>query len=875
MAQEAAGSVVVDIGGNIAPFEAALAKAKQMADAFDAEVSKKLSGNGQSDAAMAKIAAAVEQTNAMLAKMTTAGTAASAVMSKVATTTNATTAALSTVASASATANAALGVIGTSGGRLAATGAGVLTLTTGMRALGATAGLFNPLALGVLALSTAADVAVNAIGSLGGGVSLANAALESHRQLISEITAAYPEAAASAKRYEDQLKNMPKSVAAADISKQIVSDVTAMNGVLDDLERKLAAPLAAGGRTNFAGVGLEAAREFAGFAKDLEDGTLTAIRFQDELGKARLDPKLSIAAHALVGELQAAANQAAEFQKHLNEASSIKSIAVDGQKTLADLAAGFKNVSGKAGDATAIIAKLFGTLNSGASERFGVTRSLGDSIQSAVGGFQQVDQAIQNARQNQLAGMVELDNQFRTTTKNVEELKNAIATAGGKQNVDAFFGDQANIKGVNAEIANAVTTVNKLFDAMDHGNASVNAVFQGLDMVRQTLIQDGLGVDAVNRFVNSLITAHRELDAGTGAAHQLGAALNALQDKTITITVQTRQVGSGVQSSYSVPSTYGGAEGAGTGSSYGVGGSSNVNVTRFSSTDRQVSQTPIFNTSTNSWGYTQPTTYQDPRVLAQVAAMYPARAAGGPISAGMPYWVGERGPELVTPSASATVIPNAQSMALANAQSGFTGTVATRETDRMWQVQMNIEANTRKTSQLLDEIHTSSGSSGFGGSSSSTGGGSSGSSSETDQLRKQYAQVLATWKSNFNAAGIVGAGVAGYGMQGLNATPEQIAHRVVYGMDTGGMIAPGDTQKVEFFKNPNERVIVATPQQFADVRPGAAGGSMGGGSDNRPIAVQQYITVPGGGTVSKDSLAALGRQAEQSTRAALRSVYGR
>ena len=33
---------------------------------------------------------------------------------------------------------------------------------------------------------------------------------------------------------------------------------------------------------------------------------------------------------------------------------------------------------------------------------------------------------------------------------------------------------------------------------------------------------------------------------------------------------------------------------------------------------------------------------------------------GGDINAGMPYWVGEQGPELVVPRSSGTVIPNGQ-----------------------------------------------------------------------------------------------------------------------------------------------------------------------------------------------------------------------
>ena len=39
----------------------------------------------------------------------------------------------------------------------------------------------------------------------------------------------------------------------------------------------------------------------------------------------------------------------------------------------------------------------------------------------------------------------------------------------------------------------------------------------------------------------------------------------------------------------------------------------------------------------------------------------PGRAGGGPVSAGMPYIVGERGPEMIVPSHSGTVIPNSNS----------------------------------------------------------------------------------------------------------------------------------------------------------------------------------------------------------------------
>ena len=47
-------------------------------------------------------------------------------------------------------------------------------------------------------------------------------------------------------------------------------------------------------------------------------------------------------------------------------------------------------------------------------------------------------------------------------------------------------------------------------------------------------------------------------------------------------------------------------------------------------------------------------------ILAGVIGMIAGLAEGGPMEAGRPYLVGERGPELVVPSASGTVIPNHQ-----------------------------------------------------------------------------------------------------------------------------------------------------------------------------------------------------------------------
>jgi len=174
----------------------------------------------------------------------------------------------------------------------------------------------------------------------------------------------------------------------------------------------------------------------------------------------------------------------------------------------------------------------------------------------------------------------------------------------------------------------------------------------------------------------------------------------------------TRQVGTGTQSSYSVPTTYGGAESAGSGSSYGVTGSSNVNVTRY----------------------------------------------------------GSEG----------------------DSSAGFT-------------------------------------------------------SFERD-MTSQTQQIAAASALNIKQGGL--------------------------GFDTGGQIAPGGTQHVEFFKNPNERLIIARPDQFNDVR-SQPSTEKTAANDIRPIVINQNHNWNGNAPPSKDSVAEMRRQTAQAVQDAMRAYRGR
>ncbi|TGP55776.1 hypothetical protein EN868_11680 [Mesorhizobium sp. M2D.F.Ca.ET.225.01.1.1] len=701
--------------------------------------------------------------------------------------------------------------------------------------------------------------------------------LSEHKALIDEIAAAYPEAAKAAKQYEEAAKKIPQSVASADIQDKVKENQKTLNDTLGFLTRQLQ-----GVSQEFGLVGEKGAEAFGELATIGKSGAAdSADRIAAALGRMRVDPALSENARQFAKDFQDAANKAAELQDKLNEKSAIKDIVDNNSRakqTLFDLAGGFDKVKASAGGAEDVVSKIFGSLGGGGSGQFGVERSL----QTTLASFQLVGQAVQEARRNQLSTFTELDSQLRATTQEAEQLKQAIASAAGPDNVKLFFNDVSGIANANSELQRSVDTVNRLFDAMNTGNATTRSVFEGIDMIRQTLIRDGFGVDAVNKFLDTLVQTRMQLDTDTAQARQFRAAIEAIKDKTVTITLVTRQIGTGTQTQYSVPSSYTGGEAAGTGSSYGISGSSTVNVNRYGGDNTAGFTQQLYTVPSESGSGTGGVT---------VTRFGGARAAGGPMTANMPYWVGEHGPELVVPSAAGSVVPNAQSVmfaqALASAQSGFTGMQPTQDADRMWTVQMNIEANTRKTTQLLDDIKTATAASSsvFSGSSSS-GSSSSGVPSDQAAWDAAYSKAFASAQSNYQAARMAGGGdgIVPFA-QGLVATPAQIARNAanlatgrggttpVLGFDSGGMIPPGDTQHVEFFKNPNERVIIARPDQYEDRR------ASGSSSNDRPVKINLTVNnVHNWKTTEppqRQSMAEIERATSLAVQQAIRGINGR
>ncbi|TPI54740.1 hypothetical protein FJ417_24635 [Mesorhizobium sp. B3-1-7] len=953
---EAAGDVVITISANAAAFEAALGKARQQADAFDAAVSAKLSGAGMS-AGLAKIAGLIEQTNALLSKMVGAASPAAASLEKVTAATKGAAAALDSLNLAQMETKANFSIIGAQSQQYEtallqvndANRIGVelekqkATLTQGaVGALNAQAGAAGKVAsatehaasasrlgatqmmslahagrsaaeglvLGVPAMQILAQQANHLSYALAGeegliaATSKARAAfgaflgtgtgmiatagvaavagltayvlatrnsiqsvdqvLTEHKALIDEIAAAYPEAAKAAKQYEEVASRLPQSVAAADINDKIKENTRTLDDLLGSLSTRMQMLSQEWGL-----VGSSGQKAFGDLADIAKSGAVDAAdKVQAALGRMRLDPALNENVHDLAKSLQDDATAAAKLQDALNVKNDFAGI-VDHNKratqTLFELASGFDGVKASAGGADATIAKLFGDINGG--DRFGVTRSqnafgaqLAGSVQATLGAFQQVDQAIQEARRNQLSSFVDLDNQLRTTTQEADALKQAIASAASGDNVKLFFNDVSGIANANSELQRSVDTVNRLFDAMHSGSATTRTVFEGLDMIRQSLIRDGFGVDAVNKFVDSLVRTRMQLDQDAAGAKQLNAAIQAIRNKTVTITVVTRQVGSGTQSLYDVPNSN--------------GGTSSVGVTRYGG-DGSTSGPSITANEVPSSGYGSQGGSGSPGTSTVNVWRF---ATGGMIHPGDTQQVSF----FKSPDETVGIFTPGQMQALASPQSAFTGTQPTQDQDRMWTVQMNIEANTRKTTQILDDIRTATASSASVFSGSSSSGGSSSSNGTTDRSERDayFMQIFKQYQSNFQAAGVVAGQPIGYGL-GNSSSPFQIALKATqakYGFASGGMIGgdAGDTQKVEFFKNPNEKLIIARPDQFTDARSQPAAANSNAAND-RPLigTLSMPIYLQAGAQVTKDSAAELKRQAVLAIREALRGINGR
>ncbi|ESY49021.1 MULTISPECIES: phage tail length tape measure family protein [unclassified Mesorhizobium] len=685
--------------------------------------------------------------------------------------------------------------------------------------------LVTPAGIAAGAVAAAAGVAAYVLATRE-GIETADVSLKKHKELIDEIAASYPAAAAAAKAYEEEANRLPRSVVGADTTDRLKEEQKTLQASLASIQERIRLatinPLT-GDRGDFSNFGDKAYTVLRQLEDGLDHNRISAKELQAALGDMRIDPSLSQAARDFFTTLQKGANEAAKTAADIEGTLGIKSIVVDGkqaQATLFDLSRGLKSISADASGSGDAVSKLLGDIKSAG----GSLRGIDPNVRS----LQTMAQASAAANRQQLQTLVGYNNELRSTELQLTSIQAAISSAASTRSIGQFFGDVSNIKGAEGALSSATGTIQKLFASMRAGGASAQLVAEGIEMVRNALIQGGLPVAPVNAFIDALVAAQMGLDATTNRVELLKRAINQIQDKTVTITTVYQTSGGpiGVQRPYSGPG------GRATNPVAKIGGMdpnpfdipslydsvpsldqfASGGFTGHSPTDRVAGfvhgQEYVFDArSTAAIGVAN---------LEAIRRGVPGHAAGGAVDGVMPLLAGGAG-------------------------------VLSRIEENTFQVAEEVRRSVGYLSTLVDDGQTAigllrslrsagaapSGSSYSGGSSSSGGGSGSGYGGGSQANPFDYVGgVFYPGNGGFNYRDWI----MWQNTHGGSST----------GFDTGGMIHPGDTQKVEFFKNPNERVIIARPDQFEDRRDTRSADAATGRAGGRVLNAEfHYHAAPG------------------------------
>jgi hypothetical protein len=1012
MADNTAASVNIDIKGNIAPFEAALAKARQMADLFDQQVSKKLGNTGASEAGLAKIAGLIEQTNAMLAKMTGVVNTTDASMNKFAVDAVKASASVDDVRSSAASAAPAVGKLSSEFNSAASSIQRAVIanqqFTASNRSLAAASNLkladgsaasveemqafavalddirakYNPLfkvtrdylslkdelriatKLGALseeeagaALSRTRQETLAAIGVLKGHTD----ALKGHGAAAGLGATQMMALTHAVRSFTEQIAMGASPLQALTAQMNHLSYVASGSGGVAGALNSIG-EMALGFAGKFARFGLvlggavtgfldlrdaasEAERRTVGFgetftaifqtigsylngtwigagfnaivsgvsyafgklksaATDLAEWTINAFRavgsdmafiwnnFPTIVKAAAVG-----AANALVSTMEGAINKVADAINRLNNAfggvlpqiehvdlgrfanpaafdlaaknaEHMKDVlailnstpirdfgkaivdrietnhALEGLDKLANVDFG-KSIGGATG-----LGNTIGSIGSNAS---GVTVTIGGMAQQVIN----VTKAFEDAKRAQLGQLVSAQQNLIQVKQQATELQQTLAAAGQKSVSDVFGSFFSDTAGARQAIADAASGISSLFQQFDAGRESASQLNTDIEKVRATLLAMGGDPNAINAFINSLVNGQLQARQLKSNVDSLSQSIRSIPNRTVTITIKTQRIGSGTQSLYDVPNESG-------------GGTSQVGVTRYGG-DGSSSGPSITANQVPSSGYGSQGGSGDTGTSTVNVWRF---ATGGMIHPGDTQQVSF----FKSPDETVGIFTPGQMQALADPRSGFTGTQPTQDIGRIPTTLLNVEANTKKTAQILDEIKTATASSSSALSGSASFGSSSGAGTTDQSDRDAYfMSVFKQYQANFQAAGVLSGQSIGYGL-GSSSSPFQIALKATqakYGFNSGGMIAPGDTQQVQFFKSPEETVAIFTPQQMKALR---------GDNQNQPAAdnsgdLHLHLTVPvsvqGGPAVSNDSVAEIERQFALALRQGLRSINGR
>ncbi|RUM97917.1 hypothetical protein EET67_09895 [Pseudaminobacter arsenicus] len=483
------------------------------------------------------------------------------------------------------------------------------------------------------------------------------------------------------------------------------------------------------------------------------------------------------------------------------------------------------------------------------------------SAQSVAGSIINVSEAMRSAKLDGISEFIARNEELSAAKARLDDLKSA---AEGFSLGSVIAGDAGLIRDAEAAL-DGVTR------SLSGASISSQQVKAAIEDARASLIATGATEAEVNRVLNRFVALQVETRRAESHVDSLSKAIKSIPDRTVTITIKTVNAGGGAsRSDYDVPSaggassTVGVTRYGGTGfengfsqTQYDVGGGKTVNVFR------SEHKSPVITSNVPVTAEMYQEAYRKNR--AETGNPYPpvvrGFASGGFIHPGDTQKV----EFFKSPEEAVGIFRRDQMGAIGNALSPAG---STREHDRVYTTLLNIEGNTRKTFGALEDMDGAASS--FARSSS--GGSSSGAA---DRTRDDAAWLAAYEAARANYAAL-GAS-SRLGIDALAMGPRQIANYAVYGnvrgmgFATGGFISPGDTQRVEFFKRPDEAVGVFTPEQRRAVSDAMSGG------DQRPIEVNinLNVTTQSDGRLSPQSRAEMSQAAARGVNAGMRAYHGR
>jgi hypothetical protein len=714
-----------------------------------------------------------------------------------------------------------------------------------VKGLGAAfASLLNPVSLITIGLTAGTAALIQYFTTASSGAKDIDTILAQHAETIRALKGAYGEAAAGLKEYVAE----SRSTLAANARESL--DAT-LDLVRDAAQSELSDALTLPA-SSFAG-NINVVNQFAKAINDLEisikSGTPDLIAYRSALSEIAVSDAASASQKALANKLRV-----------LDE---------DDLKAVLALPGMLKAVSVAAGESAGGLDRL---QSIDLSQTTQSVTSLGTALQTvsqtALGTAStviDVNQQMMDSRRQTLATFEQTSKQLRTMKTELSDIQKALAEAA-KTPVSEVFGDTIGQEAVGS-IEAAASSIEKLFKAMDNGMPA-RQVHESLELIRGSLQQIGGDTKSIDIFINALINGNirtRELES---TVKSLSNSILNIPDKLVSIGIQQ----------YTVPTA--------------DGGTKNVNVLGGNPADMSVSQYTIGGKTHNVYGgngYIPPQQgLVDP---ADTQAMYEtlgyggARAAGGPVTSGQTYLVGENGPELVTMGGSGMV---ANTNSTASILSGGRDTLSLME-DHLYNILNEVKIHTnyfetvdgdfdtmitalQAIKSSVDASAASSGSSSTssGSSSSSVRGYGSGWGGNTDSSAMPYnSAVDYTSAYNFMGYGSYnGTGAIGFDAYTITpsvhgpATGIKDLHKPAFA--TGGQIMPGEDQRVEFFKKNTERVIIVDDSKVSDGR----GGQQQQNAE-RPISLT--VNINGGDMADKRSQQAVVDQFTRAVRQAMRS----